>query len=124
MEGITIFEALGEEKIKMLTHFFYKEVKDSSLLKAMYPNELEPAEERLFLFLQQSLGGPTTYSEQRGHPRLRMRHLRFAINEEARDEWLRCMDVAMQQSSIEEPYFTHLQSYFYRAAQHMINQAG
>ncbi len=122
MDAVSIYTLLGEAKIKELTHLFYLEIANTELLRNMYPKDLAPAEERLFLFLQQVLGGPATYSEQRGHPRLRMRHFAFPIDQSARNQWLACMEKAMAESRIAEPALGHLRTYFYNAANHMVNK--
>ena len=82
----------GHETFHRLVHRFYQGVAGDPELRAMYPEEdLGPAEDRLRMFLEQYWGGPTTYSEQRGHPRLRMRHHPFAVTPHMRDRWLHHM---------------------------------
>ena len=82
-----------------------KRSRDDEILRPLYPEEdLGPAEERLRLFLMQYWGGPHTYSDQRGHPRLRMRHAPFKIGPLERDAWLRCMRIAVDEESLAEPY--------------------
>ncbi len=79
----------GADTIRRIVHVFYEGIAADPELRPLYPEEdLGPAEERLFLFLSQYWGGPGTYSEQRGHPRLRMRHAAFAVTPRARDRWL------------------------------------
>src|SRR5215472_18013105 len=89
----SFYEAVGgEETFTRLVSRFYAEVEADPKLRAVYPSrDLGPAAEHLRLFLIQYWGGPGTYSERRGHPRLRMRHARFAIGEAERDAWLRHM---------------------------------
>ncbi|HEU4465099.1 MAG TPA: globin, partial [Agromyces sp.] len=78
----------GRDTFVRLVHEFYRGVADDPVLRPMYPEEdLGPAEDRLRMFLEQYWGGPTTYSDERGHPRLRMRHLPFKVNPDARDRW-------------------------------------
>src|SRR3954462_9564125 len=86
----TFYEAVGgEETFRRLVHRFYQGVAADPLLRPLYPEEdLGPAEERLRLFLIQYWGGPRTYGERRGHPRLRMRHVPFRIGAAERDAWL------------------------------------
>ena len=86
----TFYDAVGgHETFVALVRRFYEGVAADPPLRALYPEEdLGPAEERLRMFLEQYWGGPTTYSEQRGHPRLRMRHAPFAVTPEMRDRWL------------------------------------
>ncbi|HMD24167.1 MAG TPA: globin, partial [Streptosporangiaceae bacterium] len=89
----SFYEAVGgEETFTRLVHRFYQGVAEDPVLRPVYPaKDLGPAEEHLRLFLIQYWGGPRTYDELRGHPRLRMRHARFAIGEAERDAWLRHM---------------------------------
>src|SRR6516162_9412670 len=93
----SFYEAVGgEETFRRLVHRFYQEVAQDPLLRPVYPSrDLGPAEEHLRLFLVQYWGGPGTYSEQRGHPRLRMRHAPFVIGAPERDRWLRHMGDAL-----------------------------
>jgi len=112
----------GEETIRTIVHRFYAGVADDELLRPMYPEEdLGPAAERLTMFLEQYWGGPGTYSEQRGHPRLRMRHLPFKVNPDARDRWLSHMRAAVD--SLELPPLAEetLWDYLQRAAFAMVN---
>ena len=84
---MTFYDEIGgEATIRAIVHRFYEGVRDDEVLRPMYPEQdLAPAEDRFALFLMQYWGGPTTYSDTRGHPRLRMRHAPFAVNPEARD---------------------------------------
>src|SRR5260370_25908193 len=87
----------GEDTFTLLVERFYASVAEDPVLRAVYPDEdLSGATERLTLFLIQYWGGPQTYSEQRGHPRLRMRHQPFAIGQTERDAWLRHMRAAVE----------------------------
>jgi hemoglobin len=89
----------------------------------MYPDEdLKGAARRLMLFLEQYWGGPKTYGEERGHPRLRMRHAGFHIDEAARDAWLRCMKSAVDEIDCDPALKAELWSYMEGAAQFMVNQ--
>ena len=86
----SLYDRIGEEPFRRVVHDFYAGVAEDPELRALYPEEdLGPAEERLVLFLIQYWGGPSTYSNERGHPRLRMRHAGFHIDLAARDRWLR-----------------------------------
>lgn len=106
-----------------LVDAFYDRVERDPLLLARYPepDDLGPARERLRLFLAQYWGGPTTYSDTRGHPRLRMRHAGFVIDEMARDRWLHAMRGALDQLNPPTPYATALMDYFVMAADAMRN---
>ena len=101
----TVYElAGGEETFKRLVERFYSAVAKDEVLRAVYPDEdLSGATERLTLFLIQYWGGPSTYSERRGHPRLRMRHQPFAIGQVQRDAWLRHMTAAVDSLDLAPP---------------------
>jgi hemoglobin len=112
----------GEPTFRRIVGRFYEEVAADHLLRALYPDQdLGPAEERLTLFLMQYWGGPTTYSDERGHPRLRMRHHPFVIGPAARDAWLRAMRIAVDEAEVPEPYRTELWDYFVTVAENMMN---
>lgn len=113
---ITWYEKIGNKNIKQLIHDFYQEVRKDDLLSPMYQGDFEGAEERLYLFMIQYLGGPETYNEKRGHPRLRKRHVVFPITEEAKNHWLTNMKVAFDKSKIEESDKTFLWNYFEQTA--------
>jgi hemoglobin len=113
----------GEETFRRLVHAFYQGVAADPVLRPVYPaKDLGPAEEHLRLFLMQYWGGPGTYSEQRGHPRLRMRHARFAIGEAERDAWLRHMRAALDQLGLDAEHDTQLWDYLVMAAHSLVNQ--
>jgi hemoglobin len=120
---VTFFEAVGgEPTFRRLVDAFYEGVAGDPLLRPMYPEEdLEPAADRLFLFLIQYWGGPNTYSATRGHPRLRMRHAPFQVSPAARDAWLTHMRVAVDSLGLPEPHHTALWEYLERAAHFMVN---
>ncbi|PYC71005.1 globin [Streptomyces tateyamensis] len=121
----TFFHAVGGEAVfRKLVHRFYQGVAGDELLRPMYPEEdLGPAEERLTLFLMQYWGGPRTYSEQRGHPRLRMRHVPFTVDRAAHDAWLRHMKVAVDELDLEPQARQQLWDYLVYAAASMVNSA-
>ena len=101
---------------------FYEEVARDEVLRPLYPEEdLGPAEERLRMFLEQYWGGPTTYSEQRGHPRLRMRHAPFRVDGDARDRWLTHMRDAVESLHLAPMQEAILWDYLERAAWSMVN---
>ena len=112
----------GEATFRRLVDAFYARVEADPLLRPMFPPDTEAGKRAQFLFLAQFFGGPTTYAEERGHPRLRMRHAPFVIDQEARDHWLRHMLDALDEVGIEEPMRSMMTSYFERASLHMINQ--
>jgi len=112
----------GHDTFVRLVAAFYRGVADDEPLRALYPEaDLGPAEERLRMFLEQYFGGPTTYSEQRGHPRLRMRHASFAVTPTQRDRWLRHMMAACDEIALPEAEDNELRSYLEYAATFMLN---
>ncbi|MEV0274097.1 globin [Hamadaea sp. NPDC050747] len=125
MEGVTVslYEQFGgEPTFRKLVDAFYAGVADDPLLRPMYPEEdLGPARDRLTKFLMQYWGGPTTYSEERGHPRLRMRHAPYTVDAEARDAWLKHMRVAVDSLGLEPELEQTLWDYLERAAFFMVN---
>jgi hemoglobin len=112
----------GEQTFRLLVQRFYAGVAMDPLLRPLYPEEeLEPAADRLTLFLIQYWGGPGTYSETRGHPRLRMRHAPFVIGAAERDAWLRHMRAALDSLDLPEDVETKLWDYLRMAAESMRN---
>jgi hemoglobin len=120
----SIYElAGGEETFRLLVRRFYARVATDPVLRAVYPDEdLSGATERLTLFLIQYWGGPTTYSDQRGHPRLRMRHQPFAIGQAERDAWLGNMKAAVDSLDLAPAVRKALLDYFETASTAMINR--
>jgi hemoglobin len=120
----SFYEAVGgEETFRRLVSRFYQEVAGDPQLRPVYPSkDLGPAEEHLRLFLIQYWGGPGTYSEQRGHPRLRMRHAHFAIGETERDAWLRHMRTALDELDLDPALDAQLWDYLVMAAHSLVNQ--
>lgn len=119
----SVFEALGGvEKFALLVEAFYRGVEQDPLLRPMYPEDLADAREHLFLFLVQFFGGPPQYSMQRGHPRLRMRHLPFAIGEPERDAWLKHMRAAVDEAGITGWPREAMLRYFDHAADFLVNR--
>jgi hemoglobin len=118
-------EVGGAETFRTIVSTFYKLVRDDEILRPLYPDDdLDGAEVRLRMFLEQYWGGPRTYSEQRGHPRLRMRHAPFRVGPFERDAWLRCMHTAIAEIDTETLDDAHRQTmleYFKMAAESMIN---
>jgi hemoglobin len=119
---MTVFQAIGGmESFERLVDSFYRRVESDPQLRPMYPDDLTQSREHLTLFLAQYFGGPATYSERRGHPRLRMRHLPFRIDAAARDAWLLHMRAAMEETAIREPARSTMLAYFQQAADFMVN---
>jgi hemoglobin len=118
----------GAEFFESLVGRFYEGVASDPVLRAMYPDDdLGPAERRLLLFLTQYWGGPTTYSDERGHPRLRMRHNPYVIDDDARDRWLTHMraalDLTMAEQELDAAWEQELWRYLVGAAIAMVNAA-
>jgi hemoglobin len=120
----TPYEAFGGEAFfTALVADFYSGVRQDPELRAMYPEEdLAPAERRLRMFLEQYWGGPRTYSDERGHPRLRMRHAPFAVDEHFRDLWLGHMRAALDNRHLPAELDEQLWEYLVMAAHAMVNQ--
>jgi hemoglobin len=113
----------GEPTFRVLVQRFYARVATDPILRAVYPEQdLAAATERLTLFLIQYWGGPATYSEQRGHPRLRLRHQPFTIGQAERDAWLGHMTVAVESLDLAPAVRKALLDYFATASTAMINQ--
>ena len=122
----TFYDAVGgAETFRALVSRFYELVADDEVLRPMYPEQdLKPAEDRLRMFLEQYWGGPHTYSEQRGHPRLRMRHAPYHVGPIERDAWLRCMHTAVasiDSTTLDDEHRRELLADLEMAAQHMVN---
>ena len=116
-------EVGGRPTFEKLVRAFYKGVATDPVLLPMYPEQpdLEGAIQRLTGFLEQYWGGPTTYSEERGHPRLRMRHMPFTVNPDARDRWLTHMRAALDTLELPPLQDATLWAYLDRAAHAMVN---
>ena len=116
-------EVGGSDFFVELVNKFYEGVVNDEIIISLYPdrNDLEVAKERLSLFLMQYWGGPTTYSDERGHPRLRQRHFPFAIGERERDHWLMHMQSAIDAMPASDSVRTRLSEYMSNAAQHLVN---
>lgn len=113
----------GHDFFERLVDEFYNRVEADAELLGHYPDldDMQGARDRLRMFLEQFWGGPTTYAEQRGHPRLRMRHAPFRIDTTASNQWLAAMDGAIEALEVAEPERSELTDYFTSAAAHLIN---
>ncbi len=121
-EGL-VYARIGEDGFARLVRAFYAQVPADDILGPMYPPEdMEGAEDRLRDFLVGRFGGPPRYMEQRGHPRLRMRHMPFAIDTEARNRWVTLMDRALADTALPEDAVAVLQPFFHHMASFMINR--
>jgi len=118
-------EVGGAETFRAIVSTFYQLVREDEILRPLYPeDDLDGAEERLRMFLEQYWGGPRTYSDQRGHPRLRMRHAPFKVGPLERDAWLRCMHTAIAEvdsRTLDDAHRQVLLNYLEMAAQSMVN---
>ena len=121
--ALALYDELGERFFIDLVDAFYVEVAADALLRPMYPEDLSESRRHLQLFLIQYWGGPSTYSDERGHPRLRMRHVPFTIDDEARAAWLRAMRAAMATlaDSLSPEQARELDDYFVMAARTLRN---
>jgi hemoglobin len=120
-----IFKAIGEDGFVRLIRAFYAQVPADPILGPMYPqNDLAGAEQRLREFLIGRFGGPPRYIEQRGHPRLRMRHNPFTIDVAARDRWVTLMDRALDAAQLPDDAAAVLRDFFHSTATFMINRPG
>ena len=119
----TLYERVGGQPFfTLLVERFYNGVETDPLLRPLYPADLEPPKRHLALFLAQYWGGPHSYNEERGHPRLRMRHFPFRIGQAERDAWLAHMRTAVEASPASPSDAEALLSYFETAATSLINQ--
>jgi hemoglobin len=123
IQGETFYDQVGgHETFRKLVHEFYRGVAGDPQLRAIYPeDEFEGAEHRLRMFLEQYWGGPTTYSQERGHPRLRMRHMPFKVTPAQRDRWLTHMMTAVDTLDLPPANDLILRDYLERAAHSLVN---
>jgi hemoglobin len=121
----TIYSIIGQDGFTRLLAAFYGRVKTDEVIGEMYPDQdWEGSEQRLRDFLIYRFGGPATYIEERGHPRLRGRHMPFPIGIAARDRWLKLMGEAMLEVELPEPVREHLSEFFDHTADFMRNRPG
>jgi hemoglobin len=122
-KGVRPYDAMGgADAFRRLVARFYAGVATDPVLRPLYPeDDLADAETRLRMFLEQYWGGPATYSQQRGHPRLRMRHAPFAVTPEARDHWLHHMREAVDELGLPPDLDEQLWTYLVNAAYSMVN---
>jgi hemoglobin len=120
----SLYEQVGGQPFfERLVEAFYEGVQADEILRPMYPDDLEDSKRHLVLFLVQYWGGPTDYMQERGHPRLRMRHAEFRITKKARDAWLTAMNGALEsvRGDLTEEQFLDLNSYFEMSAKQLRN---
>lgn len=122
-EEKTLYEAVGgDATFKALVDHFYALIAQDPLLREVFPQDLEPGKYWQFLFLTQYWGGPSRYIQERGHPRLRMRHMPFEIDQQARDHWVAHMLASIDAVGIQEPYRTEMRNYFEQGGTFLINR--
>ncbi|MFS0672014.1 globin [Ornithinibacillus sp. 179-J 7C1 HS] len=122
MNHRTVFEAIGGyETVERLVTAFYKRVGNHPKLIPIFPEDLTETARKQTLFLTQFFGGPNLYTEERGAPMMRRRHLPFEITPSRRDAWLDCMEAALEEAQIEEPYRTAIFEKLTMTANHMMN---
>jgi hemoglobin len=115
-------EVGGHRTFALIVGRFYELVAIDPILRPLYPEEdLGPAEERMLMFLEQYWGGPRTYSDRRGHPRLRMRHAPFVIGQRERDAWLVAMRAGVDEADLTPDQDERLWTYLVMAADSMVN---
>ena len=118
-----VFAAIGEDGFRRLIAAFYRQVPSDDVLGPMYPpDDLEGAEARLRDFLVGRFGGPPRYITERGHPRLRMRHMPFPITASARNRWLALMSRALEEAALPAAVTAHLRAFFDDVATMLINR--
>ena len=119
----SIVDVVGEDGLLRLVAAFYKQVPSDDVLGPMYPQgEFEAAEQRLADFLIYRFGGSQKYIQERGHPRLRMRHIPFAVDVDARNRWMQLMDKALEQVEFPDHVTTALRDFFGQTATFMMNR--
>lgn len=125
MSDATVYDAVGGQPFfDALVERFYARVEADPVLRPLYPEDLAPGKRSLALFLGQYWGGPTTYSDEKGHPRLRMRHVGFAIGRVERDAWHAAMVASVRDAGLPADVEGRLLEYFAMAADHLVNRAG
>lgn len=118
-----LYSRIGADQLGSIVADFYRQIPDHPILGPMYPlDDLEGAEERLRSFLAFRLGGPDVYIQRRGHPRLRMRHAPFVIDEAARNAWVECMDRAIESHELAPDTSSQLRAFLAHVATFLINR--
>ena len=117
----TIYEKLGEKNLRLMVNRFYDLVQKNEIISPLFKDDFNTVRKKQFMFLTQFFGGPQLYSEQFGHPRMRMRHLPHKITNEGKEEWLKCMKEAVFSLDIDESLKHAIYDCFPPIAQHMVN---
>lgn len=122
-EELPIFDLLGADKLTAIVRGFYRRVPDDDILGPMYPQaDMQGAEDRLRSFLIYRFGGPPTYLEERGHPRLRMRHAPFVVDQAARDRWMELMMAAIDEDNVAGAHRAYLEEFLGGIATFLMNR--
>lgn len=126
MDETTIYEQLGGESgVRAIVDRFYDlmdELTEARIIRELHPKDLSESRDKLFMFLSGFYGGPSLYIQKHGHPMLRARHLPFPIGDQERDQWLLCMNQALDELVTDEKLIEHLKGTFARTADHMRNR--
>jgi len=123
VDDMDVFAAVGEDGFARLVTAFYRQVPNDDLLGPMYPkDDLHGAEQRLRDYLIYRFGGPTRYIEERGHPKLRMRHFPFPITQASRDRWMQFMDTAFKEAALPPEAEKHIREFLEGMSTFMINR--
>ena len=117
----TIYERLGDENLRLLVDTFYDKVLQDDRIKDLFQTDIALVKSKQFMFLSQFFGGPQRYSEQYGHPKLRMRHLPHKVTMDGAGAWLECMAHAISELPIEQSFKEEIFMRFPHAARHMVN---
>src|ERR1700691_126350 len=124
MDEASIYKIIGEDGFRRLVAGFYGQIPEDDILGRMYPaRELAAAEQRLRDYLIYRFGGPQRYIEERGHPRLRARHIPFPVTKAARDRWMQFMDTALKQAAFPPDAEKYVRDFFEGMSTFMINRA-
>lgn len=118
----TLYNRIGSDQLKKLVETFYEFIVNDSTISHLFDSDINLVKEKQFMFLSQFLGGPQLYSEKYGHPKMRARHLPHAIDESAKEEWLRCMKKAIDTLELDNDLGEALYNCFPQVAQHMVNR--
>lgn len=121
MSTPTIYERLGEKNLRLMVNRFYDLVQKNEIISPLFKDDFETIRKKQFMFLTQFFGGPQLYSEEYGHPRMRMRHLPHKITNEGKEEWLKCMKEVVFSLEIDEKLKQAIYNCFPPIAQHMVN---
>ena len=117
----SLYHQIGASNLQKLVDEFYERVFDSAIIKQLFQTDKETIKHKQLYFLTQFLGGPQLYTENYGHPRMRMRHLPHKITQESKIEWLRCMKEAIATLDVTDQLKSSLYACFPQVAEHMVN---